>query len=392
MERFGCHSIPEHHRMIKEVVMESRTFHILPIRCGSEIEAIDILLKKPHQDNPRMDCEYYEGDDEIDTLVRNNSSKYSRRLRDRVESHKRHGNLNASHNIDTMDVQDDEASPSMVLRTYSRKDLSSQQFQQLQLPQQQDRKALTGGRAITATERRIAQLRSAGLSISSKVLSPLSFRRIGTKGLRSSLSKEEKRQGSKKATCDMISKDFRYRDLASNNSGALKALLEKDSRHRGRISSAPKLPPLTGILQTKQSHRFRYSALAPKTPPPRLQLAKKDALDPIIAARPSYKGMRVSQKEYPDPEAFGWHFVGSCGERQIEFFEKESSSEMGLVVLEFHYTTGTVKATLEHPLRGESLLAFALGGSKVFPHGLAPKIYRKILLDPIESSSSSNPW
>ena len=278
----------------------------------------------------------------------------------------------------------------MVLCSYSRKDLSSQQFQQLQQPQQQDRKALTGGRAITGAERRIAQLQSAGLSISTKVLSPLSCRRIGTKGLRSPLSKEEKHQGSKKATCDMISKDFSYRDLASKNSGALQALLEKDYRHRGRISSPPKLPPLMGILQTKQSRRFRHPALAPKTPPLRLQLAKEDALDPIIAARPSYKGMRVSQKEYPDPEAFGWHFVGSCGERQIEFFEKESSSEKGLVVLECHYTTGTVKATLEHPLREESLLAFALGGNKVFPHSLAPKVYRKILLDPIESSSSTS--
>lgn len=114
----------------------------------------------------------------------------------------------------------------------------------------------------------------------------------------------------------------------------------------------------------------------------------EDDTDPIIAPRPAYRGLRVSRDTYPDPQDFGWTFVGSCWERRIECFEKDFG-ENGIVVLEFHYATGTVRVTLEHPFLGSSLLAFARGESRVSSSGLSQKIYRKILIDPLGGCNGS---
>jgi len=90
--------------------------------------------------------------------------------------------------------------------------------------------------------------------------------------------------------------------------------------------------------------------------------------------RPSYDGLRVSMRDYPDPTQFGWTFTGSCKVGRAEFFEK-NFSEGGIVKLDFYYTTGSIKTTLEHPRQGGSQL-FLKGDS------LSPEMYRNILQNP----------
>jgi hypothetical protein len=192
--------------------------------------------------------------------------------------------------------------------------------------------------------------------------------------------------------------DPSWQDLASNNNkNSLEALLERDEKHRQKGKEPPPRQPsrwverVDPILKVKQSNRVRssvpLSARAPQTSNAVDLAEEQEAVDPIIVARPDYRGLRVSLDEYPDPETFGWTFVGSCGERRVEFFEMDLGREKGLVDLEFHYITGTVRVTLEHPLCGNSLLVFARGGSRVSPRGNSPKIYQKVLVDPLGCSS-----
>jgi hypothetical protein len=129
---------------------------------------------------------------------------------------------------------------------------------------------------------------------------------------------------------------------------------------------------------------------------------------------PDYNGMRVSIEEYPDPEMspFNWRYIDSCEERCVEYFEKyfdfgdseahhhHHRSNIGVVKLEFYYTTGTIKAYMLNPDNNErssssssssSSLSSSLSSSSllVFVKGsvsksLSPKIYRRILMNPLQ--------
>jgi hypothetical protein len=91
--------------------------------------------------------------------------------------------------------------------------------------------------------------------------------------------------------------------------------------------------------------------------------------------RPTYKGSgRVSYDDYPDPTSFQWTFTGSCEIGCVEFFEKDFA-RLGVVKLDFFYAKGKLRTVLDHPKKGKRRL-FAKGKK------LAPKLYRKILLDP----------
>lgn len=90
--------------------------------------------------------------------------------------------------------------------------------------------------------------------------------------------------------------------------------------------------------------------------------------------RPNYRGLRVSEWDYPDATEFGWTFTGSCEGGRAEFFEKDFSHQ-GTVKLDFYYSTGTVKTVLDHPRQGVTQL-FAKGNS------LPPDMYRAILQNP----------
>ena len=334
----------DYHNGCNEVTMETRTFRIVPVRRGVEIEVTDVLQKQIRLPNSRTNYKCNEEDDD-DALViavpASSNVSFSRKLRE-ISSRKF---PNAIHN--NTDARDDEASPPTVLRSYNRKDHQSPKIHQ-QSPQ--DHK-----NTPTETEKRIAQLRSAGLSISSR----------GITSPRSQNVQEEERDAPPSSS---------ILEIRSKKSSALQALLDKDSMHQQRYLACS--PPLPRSLQKWSTTSTFFPSVSP---PSFMKLSRDTPVDPIIAARPSYKGLRVSLRDYPDPSSFGWIFVGGCLDSKVEYFEKVCSK--GKVVLEFHYTTGTVRASLQHTNNGESLLAYCMGG-------LSSKIYRKILLDPLGCSRS----
>jgi len=87
--------------------------------------------------------------------------------------------------------------------------------------------------------------------------------------------------------------------------------------------------------------------------------------------RPNYKGTRVSAMEYPDPTNFGWTFTGSAEESYVEYFEKRLN--LGLIKLDFYYTTATIKTILCHP---------TMGTNQLFRNTVDPNTYKNILQNP----------
>ena len=91
---------------------------------------------------------------------------------------------------------------------------------------------------------------------------------------------------------------------------------------------------------------------------------------------------------YPNATDFGWTYTG-CTEN-AEFFEKEfeqpsTQSQQGedddddglvvvLVKLDFYFTTGTVKTSMDHPTQGRK--------TQLFGKRVSPQLYTKILLNP----------
>lgn len=104
--------------------------------------------------------------------------------------------------------------------------------------------------------------------------------------------------------------------------------------------------------------------------------------DPIAAVttnryngmRPNYSSWkRVPNQRYPEPSHYGWKFTGSCEITKTEFYER--NGENGVIMLDFYYTTGTVKTVLNHRLDGQITL-FAKGKS------LLPDVFIKVLQNP----------
>jgi ribosome-binding protein aMBF1 (putative translation factor) len=94
--------------------------------------------------------------------------------------------------------------------------------------------------------------------------------------------------------------------------------------------------------------------------------------------RPTYRGTgRVSYDDYPDPTVFQWKFTGSSKSRPVEYFEKDFGPEVGVVLLDMHYTTGTVKTTLIRARRGEHRVLFSNDQQRI-----SPSSFRKILKEP----------
>jgi hypothetical protein len=84
--------------------------------------------------------------------------------------------------------------------------------------------------------------------------------------------------------------------------------------------------------------------------------------------------MRVPERLYPSPQSYDWKFTGSSHSEKAEYYERDS--QYGRVLLNFYYTSGTIKVLLMHHLEGEVQL-FKKGRS------LLPDIYRNVLQDPI---------
>ena len=88
--------------------------------------------------------------------------------------------------------------------------------------------------------------------------------------------------------------------------------------------------------------------------------------------RPTDLSRRVDVQLYPDPTLFGWIFTGSHG--VTEFFEisnHQTSDE--IIKLDWYYTTGTIKTSMNHPVQGYTQL---------FAARVDPDTYRAILQDP----------
>ena len=87
--------------------------------------------------------------------------------------------------------------------------------------------------------------------------------------------------------------------------------------------------------------------------------------------------IRVPERLYPSPQFYGWKFTGSSQSEKAEYYERDS--QHGRVLLNFYFTSGTIKVLLMHPLEGEVQL-FKKGRS------LLPDIYRNVLQDPIANT------
>ena len=91
-------------------------------------------------------------------------------------------------------------------------------------------------------------------------------------------------------------------------------------------------------------------------------------------ARPNYALCpRVSYQSFPEPSHHGWTFTGSCFKDTTEFCEKRVDS--GMVHLDFHFMSGTVRTVLNHYVDGPIVL-YQKGRS------LLPEIYHRVLQNP----------
>jgi len=136
--------------------------------------------------------------------------------------------------------------------------------------------------------------------------------------------------------------------------------------------------------------------------------------------RPNYNNPsapRISFEDYPDPTDFGWKFTGSCELSAVEFFEKlvhyddadknnnnnnhhqdslpslTGIASIGILVkLDFYYSTGTVKTSMDHPTKGSTqLFGRSMNGNSNNNNGgvsnsgdgeVTPELYRQILQNP----------
>jgi len=109
---------------------------------------------------------------------------------------------------------------------------------------------------------------------------------------------------------------------------------------------------------------------------------------------PGFMVLRVPLEVYPDPCDFGWTFTGSW--EAVEFFERTVTAEDNpsennnnnnndsgngktkdtkpkLVKLDWYFTTGTIKTSLDHPVQGKTQL---------FAKQCTPRLYAKVLTNP----------
>jgi hypothetical protein len=82
----------------------------------------------------------------------------------------------------------------------------------------------------------------------------------------------------------------------------------------------------------------------------------------------------------PDPSQYGWVFTGS--DDYVEFYEKtfefpDANGQSTLVKLDFYFTTGTIKTSMDHPTKGKTQL-FASGQNDQ----VTADLFVKILLNP----------
>ena len=188
---------------------------------------------------------------------------------------------------------------------------------QQQHQQEQRSPCSTPRKTSTGTERRISQLQKAGLLISSSSVSSHPSRSLPPLPLASSSSCfAKKRTGAVAWKRDK----GRDKDTKTTTQYSLVApwVLQQQEKQQPMSNSIP-MP----IPTPPQVTNANYSINDNINTSVNIKVNMNDDVDPVIGARPNYRGQRVSQKEYPDPETFLWTFTGGCEERQVENFEKE---------------------------------------------------------------------
>ena len=120
------------------------------------------------------------------------------------------------------------------------------------------------------------------------------------------------------------------------------------------------LPP-----QAPDQHQQQQQQHMQEQPPPHHhQLQRYNGM------RPSDLSRRVDMQLYPDPTLFGWIFTGSDG--VTEFFEICYDNNE-VIKLDWYFTTGTIKTSMNHPVQGHTQL---------FGARVDPEMYRAILQNP----------
>jgi hypothetical protein len=140
----------------------------------------------------------------------------------------------------------------------------------------------------------------------------------------------------------------------------------------GPIESLPTISALphgssSGILaqdQPQEQHQPHLSMSQPEQQHVQHEPQRYNGMRPTDLSR------RVDSQLYPDPTLFGWMFTGSYG--VTEFFEIRGS-DGEIIKLDWYYTTGTIKTSMNHPVQGYTQL---------FGARVDPDTYRAILQDP----------
>ena len=111
--------------------------------------------------------------------------------------------------------------------------------------------------------------------------------------------------------------------------------------------------------------------LMPQGPKFKKQMESQKPKHRYNGARPWDMSRRLPMDDFPDPTDFDWIFTGSSN-NNVEFFERIEEDE-SIVKLDWYFTTGTVKTSLDHPMQGKT---------QMFASEVDPVTYRHILHDP----------
>jgi hypothetical protein len=88
-----------------------------------------------------------------------------------------------------------------------------------------------------------------------------------------------------------------------------------------------------------------------------------------------FQNRRVNPQLYPSPTQFGWEFTGSW--EAVEFYQKQENNDNSnndhVIKLDFYFTTGTIKTSLDHPVQGRT---------QMFGRKVSPEEYISILMTP----------
>ncbi len=175
----------------------------------------------------------------------------------------------------------------------------------------------------------------------------------------------------------------------------LRADMEADLKQvRAAMTSLEELDPnqalqkATGLKQGLLTHQRQPTTAASTATAP------NESMEELLQANRRYNNQRpsmewiarrVSLQDYPDPVDFGWTFTGSW--KSVEFFERyvtpvettngndnsNSDQQAKLVKLDWYFTTGTIKTSLDHPIQGKTQL---------FAKQCTPQLYAKVLANP----------